>query len=97
MVQKTLEIKAGDTVKVNESWCSGIAFTVISHPVNHIYNVYSNGSDEWEELEEVIVYDQWVCIMVGDDRRYIFDEDLLIKIDDEDFCGGCGQLGCGFH
>lgn len=35
-----------------------------------------------------------IVIMVGDDQRYTVDTDELIPIDEDDFCGGCGQIGC---
>ena len=36
-----------------------------------------------------------VCVMVGDDRHHSFDEDWITPIAREDYCGGCGQIGCG--
>ena len=36
-----------------------------------------------------------VAVMVGDDRCFTFDEDELAPLDAEDFCDGCGQIGCG--
>jgi len=35
-----------------------------------------------------------VAIMIGDDHRWVFDEDELIPIEREEYCGVCGQLGC---
>lgn len=35
-----------------------------------------------------------VAVMVGDDRHFTFDEEDLIPIDREAYCGGCGQIGC---
>ncbi len=32
--------------------------------------------------------------MVGDDRRMTCDPEDLTPIDDEDYCGTCGQIGC---
>jgi len=34
--------------------------------------------------------------MVGDDRDFTFEEHELTKIPEEDFCGSCGQIGCGW-
>ena len=33
-------------------------------------------------------------VMVGDDREMYKDNDALTLIDDDDFCSGCGQVGC---
>jgi hypothetical protein len=35
--------------------------------------------------------------MVGDDRPFSFEPDELAPIGDEDYCGGCGQIGCSWH
>ena len=36
-----------------------------------------------------------VAVMVGDDRRFTFEPDDLTPIDREEYCGECGQVGCG--
>lgn len=33
--------------------------------------------------------------MVGDDRDFYVDRYEVSVIDEDDFCGGCGQIGCG--
>jgi hypothetical protein len=35
------------------------------------------------------------AVMVGDDRIFTADVDDLTVIGEEDFCRGCGQVGCG--
>lgn len=35
------------------------------------------------------------AVMVGDDRVHIVDPDDLTEIDEDDYCSGCGQIGCG--
>lgn len=35
-----------------------------------------------------------VCVMVGDDKRFSFDEDEITPSAREDYCGECGQIGC---
>lgn len=35
-------------------------------------------------------------IMVGDDYRHHVQHDDLERIHDSDYCGGCGQIGCGW-
>ena len=33
--------------------------------------------------------------MVGDDRDFLVDRSEVKPITEDDFCGGCGQIGCG--
>lgn len=34
------------------------------------------------------------CHMVGDDRTFVFDPEELTLLPDDEFCPGCGQIGC---
>ena len=36
-----------------------------------------------------------VAVMVGDDRKHTFDEDEVQALEREEYCGVCGQMGCG--
>ena len=36
-----------------------------------------------------------VARMVGDDHRFTFDESDLTPLTREEYCGECGQIGCG--
>ncbi len=54
-------------------------------PANYLYN----------EPEEIDDRGRVRAIMVGDDRVEIVDVDDLELIGEEDFCRGCGQIGCG--
>lgn len=36
------------------------------------------------------------AIMVGDDREHIVDVNDLTPLDDDAYCSGCGQIGCGW-
>lgn len=66
----------------------GIAWNVYDY-------VMTEGPDtEWTGEPEVD-YDRVVCVMVGDDRRFEFDITELTKIEEDEFCHGCGQVGCG--
>ena len=66
---------------------------------------------DWDEMPEGVDADTWwpdendveerptgmlVCVMVGDDSEHIVDPDDCTPIDDDDYCGSCGQLGCGW-
>ena len=47
--------------------------------------------DEIEEPTGMVI----VC-MVGDDRRHAVWPDEITPIDEGDYCGSCGQIGCGW-
>ncbi len=36
-----------------------------------------------------------VCTMVGDDALHLVDPDDVVALPREDYCGECGQIGCG--
>lgn len=52
----------------------------------------------WDEVLEEWVddpdYNMVIAIMVGDDREHYIDIADLTKIHDDDYCSGCGQIGC---
>lgn len=48
---------------------------------------------EWSGIENVD-YDRVEAHMVGDDRTFTFDIDELTKIDEDEYCPECGQIGC---
>lgn len=50
---------------------------------------------DWSEPEERTT-GRVLVVMVGDDRRHSVEPEDLTPIDDEDYCGGCGQVGCGW-
>jgi hypothetical protein len=35
-----------------------------------------------------------VVVMVGDDKRWVVNEDDITPLAEHDYCGGCGQIGC---
>ena len=47
---------------------------------------------EWDGIYEPTGH--IIACMVGDDRPFSFDPDELTRIADEDYCAGCGQIGC---
>lgn len=47
---------------------------------------------EWTGIE--VRTGKIVARMVGDDSHYKFDEEDLVPLPREDFCGCCGQIGC---
>jgi hypothetical protein len=38
-----------------------------------------------------------LAYMIGDDAEHRIDREDLTPIADEDYCGGCGQIGCSWH
>ena len=54
-------------------------------------NEYEEESGEFELEREG---DNVVAVMVGDDRRFVFDRSELTIIPEDGFCRDCGQVGC---
>jgi hypothetical protein len=61
-------------------------------------HVYPDDHDEtcylYGEPEEVERGDMVRAVMVGDDRVHVVDVADLTEIGEEDYCPGCGQVGC---
>lgn len=53
-------------------------------------------SDDPADYTEVN-YDMLVMRMIGDDRDFLIDVQDVSAISDDDYCDGCGQIGCGWH
>lgn len=82
----------------------GIAFYLLGYDTRTIEESweYSGEGDVDEESsyfynepEEVEDRDYVRAVMVGDDHVHTVDVDDLTLIAREDFCGECGQIGCG--
>jgi len=48
---------------------------------------------EWSGIEERT--GNIIATMVGDDRQFVFGPDEITPLAREEYCGGCGQMGCG--
>lgn len=84
MEDDTKTFQAGDAVKVDGY--AGIAFRVIGPQTE------PDEDTEWSGIENET---GWIeTHMVGDDRTFAFEPDDLTPLDEDDFCGGCGQVGC---
>jgi hypothetical protein len=57
------------------------------------YEVEEPGEGEWIERPDLGMV---VVTMVGDDRKFEAPVDELVVLDEEEFCHGCGQIGCGW-
>jgi len=51
-----------------------------------------NHDTEWSGIEERTGL--VVACMVGDDSYCTFEPDELTALNREEYCGGCGQIGC---
>jgi hypothetical protein len=48
----------------------------------------------YHEPEEIEDRTRVVAIMIGDDREFTFDVEDVTPISEEEYCPGCGQIGC---
>ncbi len=50
----------------------------------------------WTEHEPEVIENRGMvrAVMVGDDREHLVDVDDLTPIGEDDYCPGCGQIGC---
>jgi hypothetical protein len=88
-----------------DGWPHGVAFYLIGYaqewePSTALF-VDDETGEEWEEETEE---GEWVdnvthvrAVMVGDDYEHIVDVDDLTPLGENDYCGGCGQIGCDWH
>ena len=82
------EIDFDSTYAVDEY--RGIAWHLLGYEI--IYDEdYEWSGVTYENKERVRAY------MIGDDREFVFDIDQLTKLDDSEYCPGCGQIGCGAY
>ncbi len=77
---------------------SGIAWYVLG------WETEPGDTEWWDDEAGETVYDddpetkrtgRIVAVMIGDDRHFTFDEDEATPIARKDYCGECGQIGCG--
>jgi hypothetical protein len=68
-----------------EGW-SGIAWRVLG------WETEPDEDTEWSGCENRT--GKIVCRMVGDDRDFVFEPEEVSPLNEEDYCGGCGQVGC---
>jgi len=73
-------------IEIDDSFCDH------SSSIYATYCPYCNGDEYLPTIECDDIYD---CVMVGDDKVYRIDKEDLCLIDEDEFCGSCGQIGCG--
>lgn len=64
----------------------GIAWSVFG------WETRPDADTEWSGYEQRT--GDVVARMIGDDRYFSFDPSDIEQIDDDDYCGVCGQIGC---
>lgn len=69
-----------------EDW-DGIAWYALG------YEKVRDEDYEWTGIE-IENTSSIVCVMVGDDREYIFDVRQLSPLEEDEYCPECGQIGC---
>lgn len=77
-----------DAAYIADGWGAGIAWRATA------LETEPDEDTEWTGFENPT--GRVLAHMVGDDRTYAFDPDDLTAIADEDYCQGCGQVGCGW-
>lgn len=86
----------------------GVAWRLVSHPMaeRECAGHEAHENDEHAGIGEVLYCDgtcvepeldeeRVIAVMVGDDRGHVVDVSDLTKLDDNQFCSECGQIGCG--
>ncbi len=78
---------------------SAKAYQVKQHPgiAWHVlgWETEPDEDTEWSGYEQRT--GKVTVVMVGDDRKFTFDPEDLVPIEDDDFCGCCGQIGCAWR
>jgi hypothetical protein len=65
----------------------GVAFHVLG------WEVKSTEDTEWTGIKERT--GKVIAVMVGDDAYHKVDPDDLTRLKRSEYCGSCGQIGCG--
>lgn len=99
-----------DTFEIGDhvtwSQMKGVAFYIVREETETVYpepwlvedgdpdNAFDYVYPEEDDCTEIPT-GNYVVTMVGDDREFIAESDDLTPLDEEEFCAGCGQIGCG--
>jgi hypothetical protein len=83
-------------------WGAGIAWRVLGWETESVVEEeYVEEDEEGNEVwfgggdPEDVRTGKVTARMVGDDRNFSFDPEDLTPLDRADYCGVCGQVGCG--
>ena len=80
-----MNLRIGDTVK-SPRW-PGVALFFAGFKTTPIIDEFGWDDEEIDETTAIVV-------MVGDDHRMEASVEDLTLIHDDEFCSGCGQIGC---
>jgi hypothetical protein len=72
------------TVAYKVDGYGGVAWRVLGPATTTVY-----------EGDALVCNDDECDHMLGDDREFTFDVEDLTALDRDEFCGECGQIGCG--
>lgn len=80
----------GDTkYKEKRKGAAAVAWTILG------WELQADEETEWSGIYQRT--GQILAVMVGDDRVHHFEsKEDFIEISEDEYCGGCGQIGCGW-
>lgn len=83
-----------------EGW-DGVAWycTGYAPKVTEVEDSFIDEGGETCYIYDVVIDDdpeRVIAVMVGDDIEWHVEIDELTVISDDDYCSGCGQIGCGW-
>lgn len=87
MAEKQIDFEAAYRI---EGWSDGIAWRLLG------YEWIRDEDYEWSGIEYEN-RDRVRAVMIGDDRVFTFDVEDVVEIDEDSYCPGCGQIGCGAY
>lgn len=78
------------------AWMPGVAFWVDGPELEYPPDWGYWDGEEWIEDSEPdpIETGMMLMVMVGDDRCHVIDPDDLTRLDNDNYCHECGQVGC---
>ena len=76
------------------SECSHCKAPLQGDKVGQSVKVWNKGGVAWRVVWHDELNDRVGVHMVGDDRIEVYEEEELEELDEDEFCGSCGQIGC---
>jgi hypothetical protein len=79
-----------------DPWPDAVAIPALGSAVAwHVLGWQTEPDEDTEWTGYEIRTGRLVCRMVGDDALYLCDPEDVQKLARADYCGECGQIGCG--
>lgn len=82
-------------IYVQVDYYPGVAMCVLGPSVIECYSYDPVDQEYYEDYVPQPGF--WDCVMVGDDDVIQIEECYIKPLDRDEFCGSCGQVGCGWH